>query len=106
MLRCIPEDVVGLKHLVEREFVRDELLGRKLVLGDKLQQHPEGVRVDQAHGDVDVLDPELIKGEIDRLAVHTDVGDIAAWANDDRCHGERLGNPDRLDGDIDPRGHP
>ena len=57
-LRGMPEDVVGLQHLVERKLVRDELLCRKLVLGNELQKHAESVRVDQAHGDVDVLDPE------------------------------------------------
>jgi hypothetical protein len=36
----MPEDVVGLQHLVERELMRDELLDRKLVLGHELQQHP------------------------------------------------------------------
>ena len=36
-----------------------------------------------------------------RFAVDTDVGDVTAWANDDRCHGEGLGNPDCLNGDID-----
>ena len=48
------------------------------MLGDELQQHAQGVRVDEAHGDVDVLDPQLVKGEVDRLAVHADVGDVAA----------------------------
>ena len=41
MLCCMPENVIGLKHLVERDFVRDELLGGKLVLGNELQQHRE-----------------------------------------------------------------
>ena len=77
MLRRMPEDVVGFEHLIERELVGDELLGRKLVLGDELQQHPEGIGVHQAHRDVDVLDPELVEGEVDGLAVHTDIGDVA-----------------------------
>src|SRR5664280_2005495 len=67
MLRCVTKDFVRFDDLVEGELVRDEVLGRQLVLGDELQQHPQGVRVHETHRDVDVPDPQFVERELDEL---------------------------------------
>src|SRR5438067_1490672 len=77
------EDVVGLDELVEREMVGDEPAGIDLMARDQLEQRWRGVGVDQAGGNGDVLDPQLLQMEGGWFAVHADVGHPTARA--DQC---------------------
>ena len=97
----VPEDLVGLQHLVEAELVGHELLGRKLVLGHELQQHPDRVGVHEPHRDVDVLDPSSLSFSSTGLPC------TPSWRRSHRVarsrgHGEGAGKADGFDGDVDP----
>jgi Ammonium Transporter Family len=70
-----------------------------LALG-QFQQGRRWVGVDQAGGDGDVADAELLEVQRRRLAVHADVGDVAAGPDEPGGQLEALGHSDRLDGDV------
>ena len=72
----------------------------QLAAGHQLEQQRRGVAVDQAHGDRDVVNPEVLQLEVDRCSVHPDVGHAPARADDLGAHLERLRDADRFDGDV------
>ena len=43
------------------------------------QQHACGIGIDQTGGDGQVFNPELLQFKINRLAMHTDIGDMTAF---------------------------
>src|SRR4029079_10871533 len=76
------EDVVCLLELVEVEMVCHELSGVDLVaLRDDMERRC-GVVVDESGGDRHVLDPQVLEVQCRRGAVHTDVGDATARADE------------------------
>ncbi|MPL80469.1 hypothetical protein SDC9_26369 [bioreactor metagenome] len=97
----VAEHLIGLHHLVEREAVGDQLRRIDAGVAERLQQHRRGVGVHQPHRDVDVLDPELFDMQLDRLAVHADVGDVAAGRDDLLAGVEGRRHADRLDRHVD-----
>src|SRR5687767_10005207 len=82
LFRRVAEDLVGLREPVEREAMRDQLLGLQLLRLDRPEQHRGRVGIHQAGRERDVLDPELLDLEVDALAVDADVGDVAARPDD------------------------
>lgn len=78
-----------------REFLRCDLL-----LGHELEQHGCGVRVDQAHTDVDVLDPKALYVQLHWLAMDPYVGDIATGSHNFGAHAESRGNTHSFDGNV------
>ncbi|MNR57732.1 hypothetical protein D3C85_1785670 [compost metagenome] len=62
-------------------MVGSELISGELVLCHQAKQHRGGVAVDQSHADVDVLNPQILEGQLDWLAVDTDVGHVPAGAD-------------------------
>ena len=94
------EHVVGLLELVECEVVRRERARVELVAGEQLEERRRRERVDEAGRDRHVLDPERLEVQRRRLAVHADVGDVAAGAGERDGELERGRGPDRLDRDV------
>src|SRR5580704_13751394 len=91
-LRCAAEGVISVDDGLEREAVAHELLRCELALGDQFEQHRRRGGAHQAHGDRDVLDPQILEFEFHRLAVHADIR-----------HGPA--GPDELGGHLEGRGH-
>src|SRR5450756_1091958 len=85
-LRRVPEGLVGGQDVAEGEPVGDELLDRELVALDQLEQHPEGRGVHETHADVDVVYPQSLQLQHDRLAVHSDVRHVATGTHQLRTH--------------------
>ncbi len=72
----------------------------ELVTRQQPQERRCRVRVDEARRDRDVLDPQLLEVQCRRLAVYTDVRDVAGRAR--QAHGELegFGGADCFDGDV------
>ena len=69
-------------------------------LAQQPQQRRRRVGVDEAGGDGDVLDPQVLEVQGGGLAVHTDVGDVPAGPDQVGGELEGGGHADRLDGDV------
>ena len=95
----VGEDVVGARTR-RAEAVGDDLGGVELSGGDHREQGRRGVRVDEARGDRDVLDPQRFQVQGGRLAVHADVGDVSTGPHELRAQLECLRNADGLDDDV------
>src|ERR1019366_9002949 len=81
------ERVVGIHDGLEGEPVAHEHLRCEFSLGDQFEQHGRGGGAHQASGDRDVLDPQVLKLQLDRCTVHTDIGHSPARTNDLGGHG-------------------
>ena len=69
----------------------------ELAVGEHPHQHRCSRRVDQARRDSDVAVPQVFEMQRCGAAVHADVGDVAAGADDRRRQFEGRGNADGLD---------
>ena len=104
MLGSVGEQVVGFLELVESEAVGCHCLSVQATGADHVQQVADGVAVDQTHVDANVRDPHGVQGQLNRLAVHAGVSDVAVGANNLGAGLEGLRNTHSLDGHVHRRG--
>lgn len=80
--------------------VRHQLVDRQLPTLHHAHQHRRAGGVDEPHRHRQIIPPQLLEMDLRALAVHADVGDIAAQRDDVLAQLERGGDADRLDHDV------
>jgi len=81
VLGSVGEQIVCFLELVESEAVGCHSLSVQATGADHVQQVADGVAVDQTHVDANVRDPHGVQGQLNGLAVHAGVSDVAVGAN-------------------------